>query len=260
MVRPAVGFAILAGAGIAIACLIIGAGSDTACTAGLASAACVGGWIRATGDLVGLVAATGVMVGGVLAPSFIGQVSRHRQLSALLDLAALPARVVDHEVRLVPGLASPCVAGLAHPRIYCPPELSERLSGPELRAVLLHERHHQLVHAPARFVVLAALTPVLGRVEAGRRWIERRRSTIEIAADDHALAAGASRSELARALLKLGPATLDFGPPGYASASELRLRHLLGEATQPRSGPDSFVPLVLLAGALVACLAWALMT
>ncbi|MDQ6795123.1 MAG: hypothetical protein M3067_09975 [Chloroflexota bacterium] len=203
-----------------------------------------------------MAAAIGATVGGLLAVSILWQVRRHRQLSMLLDRTASPARIADQDVGLVAGLVAPCVAGLARSRIYCPANLAERLSEPELRAVVLHERHHQLVHAPARLVVLAALTPAVGRLEVGRRWAERRRAALEIAADDHALGAGAHRPEIARALLKLGAASLAGGLPSYASASELRLRHLMGEASPAGSGLGSLAPLVLPVGVFAACLVW----
>ena len=151
------------------------------------------------------------------------------------------------------------MAGLARPRIFCPADLAERLSERELRAVVLHERHHQLAHAPARLIILAALAPALERLEVGQRWVERRRAAIEIAADDHALGAGAGRPELARALLKLSPVGLDAGLPGFASVSELRLRHLVGAPTPASSRRlGALAILAMTAGAFVGCLAWTL--
>lgn len=253
--RLRVGLAILAAGGVAVACLIVGVGSGPTCAAGMAPVACLGGSVGSIGDLFGMAATMGAMVGGLLGISTVWQVRHHRRLAVLLDQAASPAWLADHEVGLVPGLAAPCVAGLSRSRIYCPADLAEHLSEPELRAVLLHERHHQLVHAPARLVVLAALAPALGRLETGRRWAERRRAAIEIAADDHALGAGAGRPELTRALLKLNSASLDTGLSSYASASELRLRHLMGETSPAGRGPGSLAPLVLPVGALVAFVA-----
>lgn len=256
--RALVGFASLATAGLLLACMAVGLGTGPDCAAGMAPAACLGGSVGSIRNLFELVAAIGLTVGGFVAVSIFWQAHRHRRLSMLLDRTASPARLADHDVGLVSGLAAPCVAGLRRSRIYCPVDLGERLSERELRAVVLHERHHQLVHAPLRLVILAALTPALGRLEVGRRWAERRRAAIEIAADDHALDAGARRPELARALLKLGTASLDGGPPSYASASELRLLHLMGEASPAGHRLRSLAPLILPVGAFVACLAWGL--
>ena len=256
--RALVGVASLATAGVFLACLAIGIGSGPDCAAGMAPAACLGGSVGSIRNVFGLAAAIGATVGGFFAVSLIWQARHHRRLSMLLDRTASPARIADQEVGLVPGLAAPCVAGLTRSRIYCPTDIAERLSEPELRAVVLHERHHQLAHAPARLVLLAALSPALERMEVGRRWAERRRAALEIAADDHALAAGARRPELVRALFKLGAASLDAGLPSYTSASELRLRHLAGEQSPKGPGLGSLRPLILPVGAFVACLAWGL--
>jgi len=257
--RALVGFASLATAGLLLACLAFGLGTGPDCSAGMAPAACLGGSVGSIRNLFGLVAAIGLTVGGFVAVSIFWQAHRHRRLSMLLDRTASPARLAGQDVGLVSGLAAPCVAGLTRSRIYCPADLVERLSERELHAVVLHERHHQLVHAPLRLVILAALAPAVERLEIGRRWAERRRAAIEIAADDHALDAGARPPELARALLKLGTASLDGGLPSYASASELRLRHLMGEASPSGPGLGSYRPLVLPVGVFAACLALGLM-
>jgi hypothetical protein len=256
--RGLVGFASLATAGVVAACLLVGVGAGGDCAASMPPATCIGGFVRSIHDLFGPAVAVGGTVGGFLAVSILWQARRHRRLSSLLDRTARPALIADYRVGLVPGLAAPCVAGLARSRIYCPADLAERLSEPELRAVLLHERHHQLAHAPARLVVLAAIVPAVARLGVGRGWAERRRAGIEIAADDHALRAGARRPELARALLKMGAGHLDGGLPSYASATELRLRHLMGEESEAGQGLGLVALLVLPAVAFLACFLWGL--
>ncbi len=255
--RPIAGVAIAGAAGIAVACLLLGVVGGATCAPGMAAAACLGGSVSSIRDVLGAAAAVGVMAGALLLASILWQARLHGRLSAALDRAARPALLADQEVRLVAGLDAPYVAGWASPRIYCPADLAERLSEHELRAVLLHERHHQLAHASARLIVLAALVPAIGRLASGRRWVERRRAAIEIAADEHALSAGARRSELARALLKLGSARLDTSLPSYATASELRLRHLIGDTIPGGRGLGSVAPLVLPIMAFAACLVWA---
>ena len=255
--RPFASVAILGTTAFAIACLLVGVAGGAVCAPGMATAACLGGSASSIRDVLGATAATGVIAGGLLVASTLWEVRRHGRLSSILDRAASPAWLADQEVRLVPGLDAPYVAGLAHPRIYCPADLAERLSGSELRAVLLHERHHQLAHASVRLVLLAALVPAIGHLGAGRRWVERRRAAIEIAADEHAIEAGAGRPDLARALLKLGSASLDVSLPSYASASELRLRHLTAETIPTSRGLGSVAPAVLPVVAFAACLVWA---
>ena len=256
--RPIVGVAILGATALAIACLLVGVAGTASCAPGMAASVCLGGSVSSIRHLLSAVVVVGVIGGGLLTASILWQARDHRRLSTTLDRAASPGWLADHEVGLVPGLDAPYVAGLSRPRIYCPADLAERLSEPELRAVLLHERHHQLAYASARLIVLAALVPAIGQVEAGQRWLERRRASIEIAADEHALRAGAGRPDLARALLKLSTASLEVSLPSYASASELRLRHLTGETIPASRGLGSVAPVVLPVVAFAACLIWGL--
>jgi hypothetical protein len=172
---------------------------------------------------------------------------RHQRLASSLARIAYPASLCGRSVNLVPGLGAAIVAGLHRPQIFCAEDLPRRLEEDELRAVILHEHHHQLVHAPARMVLIGALAPVLGLVESGRAWMERAQARLEIAADAHALASGAPRQALASALVKLASSPGLSVAPGFATASELRLRALLGEST----GTDDNNPL---AGRLAATL------
>ncbi len=251
--RPVVGLVLVIG-GIAAACLLVGMGSGSDCAAGIGATTCLARSLGSFRDWAGFAAAAGTVVGGLVGMSVLAQAYHHHRLAALLDGYARPDRLAGHPVRVVSGLAAPHVAGLLSPRIYCPSDLAERLSESELRAVILHERHHQRAHAPARLVLLASTAAVLGRAEAGRGWLERRRATVEIAADDYALRAGARRSDLARALVKLGSAGLVVGVPSYASASELRLRHLTGDARLDGARLGSMAPMLVPIAAFVVCL------
>ena len=255
--RPLVGLAILASGGVGLVCLMVGLGDALVCSSRVAFGACMTGMGGSMRDVLGLVTTVGATVGGLFAGAILWQARRHRGLAEGLDQTARRERLAEHEAGLVIGLAAPSVAGLIRPQIYCPADLAELLDEDALRAVMLHERHHQLIHAPGRLVVLAAAASVLGRLEVGRRWIERRRAAIEIAADDHALKAGAHRSDLARALLLLGSADAP-SLPSYTSASELRLRHLVGQPAPTRRGLASLAPVVLLAVAFVVCMSWGL--
>jgi hypothetical protein len=251
--RPIVGLALALG-GIAAACLLFGMGNGSDCAAATGATACI---VRSLGSIrewVGFATVAGAGVGGLVGMSVVVQAHRHHRLAALLDGIARPDRLAGQSVRVASGLAGPHVAGLLRPEIYCPSDLAVRLSEVELRAVILHERHHQRAHAPARLVLLAAIAPVLGWVEPGRRWLERRRAAIEIEADDYALRVGARRPDLARALVKLGSAGLVVGVPSYASASELRLRHLTGDARLDGSRLGSMAPMLVSIAAFVVCL------
>lgn len=240
--------------GIAFACLLVGMGSGSECAPGMGSDTCVGASPGGAGVWPAIAGAAAIGL-GLLGASIVVQAHRHRRLAAALRGFAWPDRLAGHLVGLVPGIDAPFVAGLRRPLIYCPPDLDERLSEFEVRAVLLHERHHQASHAPARLVVLASISPVLRHLPAGRRWLEMRRAVIEIEADEYALMAGARRADLARALLKLGPFAFDPALPSYASASELRLRHLAGEqAGQVDARFGSLAPVVVAVAAFAMCL------
>ncbi|MGH2982562.1 MAG: hypothetical protein ACRDKV_11040, partial [Solirubrobacterales bacterium] len=156
---------------------------------------------------------------------------RHERLATSMARLSRVSTIDGRSVALVPGLAAALVAGLRHPRIFCADDLPQRLDAEELRAVILHEHHHELERGPLRLVLINAFAPGLGRLEAGRAWMERERARLEIAADLCALDSGASRPALASALVKLAPTSGFSAAPGFASAADLRLRALLGEGT-----------------------------
>lgn len=199
-----------------------------------------------------------LVVGGLLAVALLIAIAReawrHQRLAASIAHLARPATLDGRSVGLVPGLGAAVVAGLRRPRIFCADDLPSRLDAEELRAVILHEHHHQLEGAPARLVLIGALAAVLGQVEAGRDWLERERARLEIAADAYALASGASRPALASALIKLASSPVLSVAPGFASAADLRVRALLGDATATEG--DGSAGRVVAALVLVAsCLA-----
>ena len=213
---------------------------------------------RAAAPFVLVLGAT-VLV-GVLVPIAL-QIVVHHRVSRALRRTATSATLGGHTVGLVPGMSAACVAGIRRPMIYCSEDLASRLDADELLAVLLHERHHQLTHAPARMIALAGLAAVVGQTDRGRAWLEQQRAGIEIAADRHAIGAGAERAALARALLKLDAGAPTLSLVGFASAVDLRVRALLDEpkpAPPPRIGPSAMI--VAIGACLVAmlCLAGSL--
>ena len=161
---------------------------------------------------------------------------RHQRLSRELSAIGRPTVVAGIEVQELPGSLGAFVAGLRRPRIFCSPALGTNLSEDELRAVLLHERFHQLDRAPAKLVVLEALAPALNMGLAGRAWLARRVAGLEIAADRYALEEGSSRQALAGALFKLAPAGSGAVGIGFASAADLRLEALLDDEPQRPTG------------------------
>lgn len=174
---------------------------------------------------------------------------RHHRLSRQLHAMGRPTQVAGIEVRELPGTTGAFVAGLRRPQIFCSPVLHAELNDDELRAVLLHERFHQLDLAPVKLVVLEALAPALNLISAGRAWLARRLASLEIAADRYAVQEGSSRGALARALFKLGPSRPAAIGIGFASATDLRIRALLGEESegQPAGSVVWLVPAMVAA-------------
>ena len=152
---------------------------------------------------------------------------RHECLNRELRKRARAATVGGIEVWQLTGIDGAFVAGLRRPRIFCAQHLGLDLAPEEMKAVLLHERYHQLDRAPAKLVVLEAIAPLVAALRLGRGWLASQIAALEIAADRHAIAHGASRAALASALLKVKP----IGPGGvgigFATAAEMRLEALL---------------------------------
>lgn len=201
-----------------------------------------------------MVLATGVLTLAFLIP-FAREARRHALLVKGIAHFAQPGSIGGHAVSFVPGLGAALVGGLRTPRIFWGDDLGGRLDDEELRAVLLHERHHQLERAPLRLVVIGALAPWFRQLEAGRAWIERERARVEIAADAFALAAGVARPVLASALVKLSSETHVAALPGFATAADLRIRALIGESTglEP-DRPSSWGPALAGVALVLACL------
>jgi beta-lactamase regulating signal transducer with metallopeptidase domain len=216
---------------------------------------CIFGPQPAAKSLALTLSALGLVLASALLLAILREAYRHHRLSRALPQADRAASLLGEPVRLVPGLVAPVVAGFRRPSLYCPANLSRRLDEEELRAVVLHERHHQLARAPLALVVLAALRPFVGALASGRVWLERQRARIEIAADAYALEAGATRTALASALLKLSRQPEALWLPGFDAAAEIRIPALLGEPTSagPKQRSQDYVALASLTF-LVACL------
>ena len=240
--------------GIALLCTYLCANGDADCRWGMSAEACAEGFVGQLGELFETVVALSAAIAIFVAVMTLLEVRRHRRLVRQLSRTAHTTQMAGHEVHLVPGLAAPYVAGLTRARIYCPTDLASRLSQDELRAVILHEHHHQQAHAPLRLVLLSALRPAVDLLPGGREWVEHRRGAIEIAADDHAIARGARRSVIAGALVKLSMPGREMALAGYASASELRLRHLLGDEEARGTATSKVALLVVSLLGLAPCL------
>lgn len=179
---------------------------------------------------------------------------RHHRLARRLRHESTPEIEAGIAVRRIDAAVGPFVAGLREPSIFCPVDLADRLEPTELRAVLLHEEHHRRTLAPLRLLPYDALATAIP-VGFIRDWASRARAAVEIEADRDALRAGASRSALAAALLRLaesGP----VGAAGFATAAEIRVRALLGEDPLAARSAGSSAFAIGALGLALACLAF----
>lgn len=190
---------------------------------------------------------------GVLTAVTLTRAVRHARLARMLALTSWPGLLAGEPVRTVPGLG-PMVAGLLRPQVYCGDDIPARLSPREQQAVLLHERYHQQRRDPVRLVFFEATHRCLGWIPAVQRWVNDARARLEIRADAYALARGASRPDLARALLTLADAAPPAGA-GFATVTEQRLAALLGDQPPRRRHPfrSGLLGLALVALMAAAC-------
>lgn len=206
-----------------------------------------------------LVAAGTVAVGALTVAVFAIRAWRHVRVCRAFTAASVPGAVGDVAVRWLPFDAAAAVAGLGRPKVFCDPTLRSALDAEELRAVVLHERHHQLRRDPLRLIALDTISPIVERMPGGRQWIEDRRATIEIEADAYVLHHGTSRRDLIRALMKVGHGPAAQGAASFAPAVDQRLRALV-EVDAGEGGPASarrgVLPLAIgMAGVAAVCVA-----
>lgn len=174
--------------------------------------------------------AIAVAAGAALA-RVLAALARHASSARRLRAMSRPAKIVDVPVRTGTFRQGAFVAGVLRPRIYCDERLVAELPADQLRAVMLHELAHQRARDPLRLVLLDVAAPFLRPFATGRAWLAWATAQPEIRADEHALAHGVSRSNLASALLAMG----GHGQPhlaGFATAIDLRLQALLGEPAE----------------------------
>lgn len=197
---------------------------------GVALLLCLAGILAATPAL----AAAGAAVAVTLTTRMVWQSLQHRRLAQALRRASIRGTCHDIPVRWHSTLPGAAVAGLRSPEIFCHTDLTRRLGPAELEAVVLHERCHQLRRDPLRLLALSAAALPARLFPGGRQWLETQRAQLEIRADRYALAHGATRPALARALLALEPSAM-AGTAAFTNATDLRLHALIhpDQATPP---------------------------
>lgn len=203
---------------------------------GAAILACASGAV--VGTTIGV--AAGAALAAVAATSLVAfaRVSlAHIALTRHLRDRSVPHDVAGTHLRVGHLGGSAFVAGLARPAIFCDRDLLRDLDPAEVRAVVLHERAHQLARDPFRNAIVASVTPMLSRTQRGRLWLERRAAGREIAADQYALNQGVDPRSIASALIKVPP-TGPLYAAAFTPAVELRLCALLGDNVElPHEGP-----------------------
>lgn len=154
-------------------------------------------------------------------------------------VAAQAAGLAPGEVRVIAGLPVPAfTAGWMRPRVYVAADLSDRLSPPQLAAVLAHEAAHVQRRDPLRLSMLRFLACVLFWLPALRRIAADLADEAEIEADDraarrHPLVLASALLALASGerVLNAGATTPGFGGSGSLDLLERRVRRLAGGDT-----------------------------
>jgi hypothetical protein len=217
--------------------------------------------------------------GGVLALMFLRSLRIWRMTRFMQHEWQKHSRPVPGMARHVPlyrvetSASLLAVVGIFRPRIFVSRTVAEELTQDELAAALSHEIAHVRSYDN--------LKQLLMKITAPPSWIPGLQSTdeawtraSEVAADESALAQGASALELSSALIKVGRLSLGRTVPGTLAASHLvpcgcnsatltraaHLRDLLekGTAAMPveNSGRGMIITALLLAGVIyISCLA-----
>lgn len=167
-----------------------------------------------------------------------------------------PASIQGIECRVITDpSAQAFVLGTILPRVYITEAVIAILDADAQRAVLLHEDHHRRSWAPLRTVLIDSWRDTIGRIPPVSDMLGRRLARLEQDADRHALAHGARRSDLARALL-----AVEGHVPGTAFTGHARLRieALLepqgSASTVARSVPVEWLGVGMVVAATLLCL------
>lgn len=220
-------------------------------------ALCANGGIPSHGGEIRLLALLGGAV-SVFTALTVWRTVRELAFERRLAAVSSPGDVGGFSVRWVEADA-PFVAGLLWPAIYWPVDFAEGLTARERSSVLLHEEHHRRHRAPRRLLLLGVLQSTVP-VPGIRAYVEWRRAQLEIDADQAALDAGATRSSLASALLKLSRAFLaaPSSSAAFTAAADHRIRSLLGDPAcstdVPAAGVSWALPAAIVLALATVCL------
>jgi Zn-dependent protease with chaperone function len=137
--------------------------------------------------------------------------------------------------------------GFLKPRVFLSTKLMDILDEKELRAVVLHEFHHQESKDPLKGLVVFFLSDFLFFLPVSRLLKKAYHLTAEMTADAHSVGLKADPADIAGSLLKVqklnGPAASWFFDP-----TTERVRHLLGQPSRiPLPLKKTFLTIILVA-------------
>lgn len=160
------------------------------------------------------------------------------------DIAGVQCRVIQDRNRQA------FAAGSLRPTVFVTTGAIDVLTDEELRAVLLHEIHHARTRAPLRAAFVEAWLVIVRLAPPLRQRLVSRLATLETTADRFALEAGATRRQLASALVKL-----DSSPGvSFAGHADARVTALVGGSSSESAGaPLEWIPLLLILALAAGC-------
>jgi hypothetical protein len=248
---------IVGGSGLAICALVLAAGVQSVRVAGDATPSLDVAGIRLTYPAVNGAAALLLglaAVGAAVLLVTLGLACRQARATRRMIRALPVARPPDHPgaAVVIHGTAPIAFcAGWLRPRVYVSTGVLERLSEPEVQAVLAHEHQHGALRDPLRLAIGRVLCrslfflPVLGALHADYADVS------ELTADAAALEAlGGASAPLAAAMLALGDAGDDT-----IAVSERRVDALLGRAVLP-GRPWSLLTVGLVTQLVLLMIVW----
>lgn len=232
-----------AGGGIALAALALVVAATGSAPSGVRALRCliapISSWdvvvhssVVAAAVLIGLMVLAGVRTFN-RGRATLGEL---RSATSAARLGAPPAVVARAARRAAVGGRVDVVAaarpfafvhGLIRPRICISTGLVDRLSEPELAAVLHHEGWHVARRDPLRLLLVRTVGAALAAVPPVARAVELYLVTVEIAADRHAVVAMGDPRWLAGALVKV--AVSPVAAPAFEGHAEARIAALVGE-------------------------------
>lgn len=181
--------------------------------------------------------------------SFVDRAERNSVLCSHVSRSPILENVMVFEDRLPLAFT----AGFLKPRIFLSTKLVDILDENELRAVVLHESHHQRSRDPLKGLAASFISDFLFFLPASNFLKKAFHLTSELTADAHSVNSQVDPLDLASSLLKVqrfnGPAASWFFDP-----TTERAKYLLGQPSRiPLPLRRTFLTIILLAvAALIA--------